>query len=31
MNKSSSGDIFMVGFVLGFLVCMGLLVISGVI
>lgn len=31
MDKGSKGDIFMVGFVLGFLLCMVLLVITGVI
>ena len=31
MDKSSKGDIFMVGFILGFLLCMGMLVITGVI
>ncbi len=31
MDKSNKGDIFMVGFGLGFLFCMGILVITGVI
>ena len=31
MNRSSSGDAFLVGFILGFLLCMGMLVVTGVI